>query len=378
MARYRVAIIGCGVGRRHMEEGYLPHADKFEVVLACDLDAARLQSFLADYGVPEGTASFAEVVARPDIDIVDICTPPLVHRDQVVAALEAGKEVVCEKPLVGCLADMDVVMQAAARARGRVMPIFQYRYGDGFQQARHLVEAGIAGKPYLATVETTWKRGAAYYNVPWRGRYDSELGGTLLAHAIHPHDLLCELMGPVATVFARAAARVNRIEVEDTAVASLVMRNGALVSLAATVGSQHEITRLRLCYEHVTFESSLGPYNPGAGPWTITPADAAAAARIEAALAGWQPVPPRFTGQMADYHRALTGGGPLPVTLEDARRALELVTALYHSADTGEEVSLPIPPEHPKYHDWRPERLKPRAAGVDGQEALGLGVPLAG
>jgi predicted dehydrogenase len=162
MARYKVAIIGCGVGRRHMEEGYIPHADKFEVVLACDLNAERLQSFTADYGIPEGTADFAAVLARPDIDIVDICTPPLVHRDQILAALDAGKHVVCEKPLVGSLADMDVVAQAAERARGRIMPIFQYRYGDGFQRAKHLVDNGVAGKPYLATVETTWKRGAAY------------------------------------------------------------------------------------------------------------------------------------------------------------------------------------------------------------------------
>jgi predicted dehydrogenase len=361
MARLKVAIIGCGVGRRHMEEGYIPHADKFEVVLACDLDTARLQSFIADYGIPGGTTAFAEVLARPDIDIVDLCTPPLAHRDQILAALEAGKDVVCEKPLVGNLRDMDVVMQAAAAARGRVMPIFQYRYGDGFQKARHLVRQGLAGKAYLATVETCWKRGAKYYSVPWRGRYDTELGGTLLAHAIHPHDLLCELMGPVATVFARTATRVNPVEVEDCAVASLVMRSGALVSLAATVGSLPEITRLRLCFEHVTFESSLSPYNPGADPWSIIPANSAVAERIAATLEGWQPVPPRFTGQMADYHRALESGGALPVTLDDARRSLELITALYHSADLGCEVMLPITPDHPKYEDWRPEVLKRQA-----------------
>lgn len=361
MARHKVVIIGCGVGRRHMEEGYIPHPELFEVVLACDLDASRLQDFTADYGIPEGTASFAEVLARPEVEIVDICTPPLAHRDQILAALEAGKEVICEKPLVGSLRDLDVVTEAAARSRGRVMPIFQYRYGDGFQKAKHLVDAGVAGKPYLATVETSWKRGADYYAVPWRGRYDTELGGTLLAHAIHPHDLLCELMGPVASVFARATARVNPIEVEDCAVASLVMRNGALASLSATVGSHQEITRLRLCFEHVTFESSLSPYNPGADPWAIIPADATAAARVDAALEDWQPIPPRFTGQMAAYHRALEGGGALPVTLDDARRSLELITALYHSADLGCAVDLPLAADHPKYDDWRPERLKQHA-----------------
>jgi predicted dehydrogenase len=194
--------------------------------------------------------------------------------------------------------------------------------------------------------------------VPWRGRYDTELGGTLLAHAIHPHDLLCELMGPVASVFARTTARVNPIEVEDCAVASLVMRNGALASLAATVGSHQEITRLRLCFEHATFESSLSPYNPGPDPWAIISADAAAAERINAALADWQPILPLFTGQMAAYHHALEGGGALPVTLDDARRSLELITALYHSADLGCAVALPLVASHPKYDDWRPEHLK--------------------
>jgi predicted dehydrogenase len=121
------------------------------VVLACDIDAPRLQSFMADYGIPEGTASFAKVLARPEVEVVDICTPPLVNRDQILAALAAGKEVICEKPLVGSLRDLDAVTQAAARARGGIMPIFQYRYGDGFQKAKHLVDTGIAGKP-------TWPR----------------------------------------------------------------------------------------------------------------------------------------------------------------------------------------------------------------------------
>lgn len=88
----------------------------------------------------------------------------------------------------------------------------------------------------------------------------------LLSQAIHSHDLLTYLMGPVASVFARTATRVNPVEVEDCAVASLVMQSGALVSLSATLGSQNEISRLRLCFEHVTFESSQSPYSPGDDP----------------------------------------------------------------------------------------------------------------
>jgi predicted dehydrogenase len=175
----------------------------------------------------------------------------------------------------------------------------------------------------------------------------------LLTHAIHSHDLLTCLMGPVASVFARTATRVNPVEVEDCAVASLVMRSGALVSLAATLGSPKEISRLRLCFEHVTFESSQKPYAPGDEPWQIIPASPEAADRIADALSGYRFVPSRFEGLMDAYHAALTTGGALPVTLADARQSLELVTALYHSAATGSVVTLPIERGHPRYNGWR-------------------------
>ena len=118
------------------------------------------------------------------------------------------------------------------------MPIFQYRFGNGVQQAKRIIDRGLAGKPYLATVETAWNRAAAYYAVPWRGNWETELGGVLLTHAIHAHDMLTYLMGPVASVFAATATRVNAIEVEDCAASAWRWQSGALASLAATLGSQ--------------------------------------------------------------------------------------------------------------------------------------------
>jgi predicted dehydrogenase len=288
-----------------------------------------------------------------DVDIIDICTPPALHAGQILAALTAGKEVVCEKPLAGSLAEVDRVIAAEREAARRVMPIFQYRFGNGLQKAKRIIDLGIAGKPYLGTVETAWKRTPEYYRTPWRGRLETELGGVLLSQAIHSHDLLTYLMGPVASVFAHTATRVNPVEVEDCAVASLVMQSGALVSLSATLGSQKEISRLRLCFERVTFESSQSPYSPGDDPWDIIPASSEAAQRIADALAGHRFVPSWFDGLMGEYHAALTTGEALPVTLADARRSLELVTALYHSAATGKVVTLPIQSDHPKYHGWR-------------------------
>ena len=162
-------------------------------------------------------------------------------------------------------------------------------------------------------------------------------------------------MGPIASVFARTATRVNRIEVEDCAVASLVMRSGALASLSATLGSHREISRLRLCFEHVTFESGEAPYSPGDDPWEIVPASREAESRIADALAGHRVVSSRYEGQLGAYHRALTTGTALPITLADARCSLELATALYHSAVSGVVVTLPIAAEHPSYNGWRHE-----------------------
>ena len=349
---WTVGVVGCGVGRNHIAQGYRKHLDKFCVQALCDVDESRLANIGEEFSIPRRTRSFEEVLRMDDIDIVDICTPAALHFEQILATLSTNKEVICEKPLVGTLAEIDEVIAAEREAPGRVMPIFQYRFGNGVQKARRIIELGIAGEPYLATVETAWKRTAKYYETTWRGRRETERGGVLLMHAIHSHDLITWLMGPAASVFARTATRVNPIEVEDCAVASLVMQSGALASLAATLGSQHEISRLRMCFEHVTFESAPAPYSPGDDPWEIVPASPEAEARIAAALAGYRAVPSRYEGQFAAYHAALTTGAALPVTLVDARSSLELATALYHSAATDALVTLPIAADHPSYHGW--------------------------
>jgi predicted dehydrogenase len=353
-----IAIVGCGIGRSHVIEGVLPNADKFRLAAVCDINPERLAAFAAEFGVTRTTTRFEDLLGMDDVDIIDICTPPGVHRGQILAALAAGKHVICEKPLVGSLAEIDEVIAAERRARGRLMPIFQYRFGDGLQRAKAIIDSGLAGKPYVATAETLWKRDAVYYSVPWRGKWKTELGGVLMGHSIHIHDILVYLMGPIERLFGRVATRVNAIEVEDCVSASCQLESGALASLTATLGSQEEISRFRLAFENVTFESDHAPYQPGTKPWRIIPASPEVDARIQDLLAGWQYVPPRYTGQFARFHEALMTGGPLPVTSADARRSLELVTAFYHSSETHEDVVLPITEGHPKYRTWVPAAFR--------------------
>lgn len=349
-----VAVVGAGIGRAHITEGYLTNTDKFRIVALCDLDAAKLDALADEFGIEHRTTAFDDLLAMDDLDIIDICTPPMVHYPMILAALEAGKHVICEKPLVGSLKEIDAVIAAEKLARGKLMPVFQYRFGNGVQQVKAIIDAGIAGKPFVGTVETLWRREPDYYAVPWRGKWKTELGGVLMGHAIHPHDMFVYLMGPVKSLFGRVATRVNDIEVEDCISASVELQSGALGSFTASLGSADEITRIRLAFDNVTFESDHSPYNPGAAPWKILPRNDATRSAIDDLLKDWKHIGPRFETQMARFHDSLTTGAPLPVTSADSRRSLEIVTAFYHSSETRTEVSLPIGPDHPKYASWLP------------------------
>ncbi|MDP2781004.1 Gfo/Idh/MocA family protein [Devosia sp.] len=355
---FNVAVIGAGIGRSHIVEGYLPNAGKFKVMVLCDLNEDRMTSVADEFGIERRVADFDAVLAMDDIDIIDICTPPMLHHPMVLAALKAGKHVICEKPLVGSLAQVDEVMAQEKLSKGKLMPVFQYRFGDGIEQAKAIIDAGLAGKAFSGTVETFWRRDADYYAVPWRGKWASELGGVLMGHAIHPHDLFTYLMGDIARVFGRVATRVNPIEVEDTISASLLMQSGALASLTATLGAADDTTRIRLAFENVTFESDHAAYNPGEKLWNIQPRNDQTKVKIDALLANWQHVPSRFQTQMERFHAALIGAAPLPVTSADSRRSLELVTAFYHSSSTGEDVALPLGPGHPLYQSWVPASFR--------------------
>jgi predicted dehydrogenase len=350
--RLKVAVVGGGIGTQHID-ALIGLPEQYELVAFCDLDPERAQAVADRYAIGWATTSYDELLARAEIDIIDLCTPAGLHVAQTTAALQAGKHVICEKPLAGSLAEVDGLAQLAERCGRQVSPIFQYRSGNGFQRLLHLRDRGLLGKTYLATVETHWRRGAAYYAVPWRGRFATELGGCLTSHAIHAHDMLRHALGPIRNVHARTATRVNPIETEDCAVVSLELADGALAALSVTMGAAVEHSRLRFCFEHVTVESNLSPYRPHLEPWRFEAADEAAGAGIAAALAEFAPQPEHFEGQFSRLHATLTEGLPPPVTLADARASIELLTAAYYSARSGANVTLPIGPEHPYYHGWR-------------------------
>lgn len=346
-----VAVVGLGIGQMHVWS-WRRMKDRFAVVAVVDPDDARAADAAQRTGAD--ICTFDEVLGRADVDIVDICTPPSLHLEQITAALAAGKHVVCEKPLVASLRDCDLLAEAEAASAASLMPIFQYRFGNGIQKVKALVDRGIAGRAYTSSVEVAWRRRAEYYAVPWRGRWETELGGVLLSQAVHALDMLTFVAGPPAKVFARVTTRVNDIEVEDCAAISLELSDGSLATITATLGSDQEITRHRFHFANLSAESGTSAYESSADPWDIHPDDESAAAAIADVIDGWEPRAEGWWGQFERFADALDAGTPPPVTLADARASIELITALYDSARRGVDVTLPLSPDHPLYSGWLP------------------------
>ncbi len=349
---HRIAVVGLGIGQMHVWS-LRRMKDRFTIAAVCDVDPAKAEAAAERTGAD--VVSFDDLLQRDDIAIVDLCTPPGLHLEQATAAMEAGKDVVCEKPLVASLADVDALTRTEAATGRTVMPIFQYRYGNGLQKVKALVDAGLAGRAYTSTVEVAWRRRADYYAVPWRGRWATELGGVLLSQAIHALDMLTYIAGPPTSVFCRTTTRVNDIEVEDCAAASLELEGGSLATVSATLGSPQEISRHRFHFEGFSVESGTSAYESSSDPWDITPDDPEVEAAIAGVLDGWVERPEGWWGQLERYADARDAGEPPPVTLADARASLELITALYASSRSGDDVVLPIPIDHPLYGGWLPQ-----------------------
>lgn len=346
MMRHRVAILGSGVGARHLA-GYRALDDRFEVTCICDSDAAAAKALASEAGHPRVVSEIGEALDAADVDIVDICLPPALHVPVSLNALEAGKHVICEKPVAGSVSDAERVAAAATKSDRLFVPVFQYRYGAGFAALIRLKEDGLLGRPLAGTLETHWDRSNDYYANPWRGRWRSELGGAVLGHAVHIHDLATEIVGPVKQVAAMLGTRVNPIETDDCAAVCLAADDGALLTSSVTLGSAGNMSRLRIVFEHATAESGTSAYEPGQWGWRFTARSRKNQKAIDRAVEGVGKVEGGYAGLFKALGAHLDGRGAAPATAEDGVRSIELASSIYQAARTRQVVTLPLDRELP-------------------------------
>lgn len=348
---YRIAIIGTGNAVGSHLDAVRSVGARAELVAAVDVDEARVKAFAAKHAIPAWYTDTATMLEAAHPDLVCIVTPPATHLPLTLACLEAGAWVYCEKPLCRSLAEFDQITEAEARTGCKVSTVFQWRFGSAVAHLRTLMSAGELGKPLVGTCATLWYRDQAYYDVPWRGKWATEVGGPTMTLGIHLMDLFLWLMGDWIEVRAMIGTLDRAIEVEDVSMALVRFQNGALGTITNSALSPRQHTNMRIDFQRATVEvNALYRYHNA--DWTISIPDSSLDTDK---LVGWRDIGTDIAGTHDAQFAALLDSmdqdqAPL-VSGGEARRILEFTTSLYKAAMTGETVTRgAITPADPFYH----------------------------
>ncbi|WP_051298558.1 Gfo/Idh/MocA family protein [Arthrobacter castelli] len=335
---FRAAVVGAGgIARGNHLPALRAEGDRVEVVALVDINTELLSAAAEQFGVPGRYTDLYQMLQAEAPDMVVVCTPPVAHRDAVVASLDAGAWVWCEKPPALSLAEYDE-MSSHERADGPyACYVFQQRFGSGAQRLRRHVTEGTLGRPLIGICNTLWYRDGKYFEVPWRGRWDTEGGGPTMGHGIHQMDLLVSVLGDWREVTAEMSTAARDVETEDVSCAIVRFESGAVVSVTNSLLSPRETSYLRFDFDDATVElEHLYGYDNSCWKWTAAPH------RLDPDQSpAWQP-----EQDLASSHRAQLSSlldsmerGERPLASgRDGRRVLELIAGMYKSAITRRTV----------------------------------------
>jgi predicted dehydrogenase len=346
MEPLRMAVVGLkGIGGTHLRA--IEHVPEVKLVAVCDVLPEVAERIGRERGVPH-YISFDDLLADPKVEAVSLGTPHHLHAPQAIAALDAGRHVLTEKPMARTARECDAMIEAAHRAKRCLGVCHQYRATAANLHARRLIEAGTLG-PLLRLLWTSNSmRTQAYYDSDaWRGRWETEGGGVLINQTVHDLDLLCWLAGPPAEVAGVVGRLSHDTQVEDLACAAIRMANGALcafqVSITDAPGSA--VKELAGDRATLTLGSELELSRPqtavrefiGTSPemWGKLPVDRETI----------PPDPAPRTGHpfiFQDFAHAVREGREPFVPGEQGRWAIELVNGILMSHVLGRRVPLPI------------------------------------
>jgi predicted dehydrogenase len=342
------ALQGCGrIASRHADVLTQGQIEGAKLIAVCDMNEARAKAFGEKYSVPWYVET-EQMLGRPDIDVVSVLTPSGMHAAHAMAVAAYGKHVVVEKPMALRLEDADAMIQACDAAGVKLFVVKQNRFNVPVLKAREALQADRFGKLVLGTVRVRWCRPQSYYDQDsWRGTWAQD-GGVLSNQASHHIDLLEWFMGPVESVHARAATALAQIEAEDTAIATLKFRNGALGIIEATTAARPKDLEGSLSIMGSRGAVVIGGFAVNRmQTWQFEedlPSDAEVMERFSTN-------PPNVYGfgHQAYYEHVvecLRGGRAALVDGLEGRKSLELISAIYESIETGLDVGLRFNPRH--------------------------------
>jgi len=346
----KVAIIGAGAIAPAHVEGFLRFKDSVRIISVANRSIGRAQDLIRRYQLDASAFSnYHDAIAQADI--VAVCTPPGTHREVAEAAFAHGAHVLIEKPMAPTLADCDAILEAANISGKLLSVVAQIRFIDSINRAVRTMKSGDFGRILFSQVNSLWWRGASYYDLAWRGRWNSDGGGVTFSHAVHHIDLLLWLKGMPAEVTAIMGNLAHdNSEEEDISMAMLRFQDGSLGQITSSLLHYGEPQLLNFQLEQVgvSIPFKVSTYRQRGNGFPL--ADGETERRFMTAYEGLPALAnEHHTGHIGDFIHAIeTGGQPL-VTGESGRAAMELITAIYASASSGRTVSLPLRKDFPFY-----------------------------
>lgn len=343
-----IAIIGTGnISTLHIE-GILEFPQRSKIVALVDIYPEKAEEKKAKYGLKEAQvfSSHEEMLAAGlKVDLVHNCTPPYVHAPISIDCMNAGINVLVEKPMATCVAECDAMLLAEKQNGVLLAAVAQNRFRDSVSKLKTLVDSDIAGKVRVAHVDSFWWRGHNYYDLWWRGLWEKEGGGPTLNHAVHHIDMINWIQGELPKEVTAVMSNVmhDNSEVEDISFAVLKYGDGALAQVTSSVVHHGEEQGIVLQCEKAKIAA------PFAVKADVTTDNGFPTENVELVTAitetyqSLEEIPYEgHTGQIDDLLSALETGTRPKITGHDGRNTIELISAIYKAGSTKSTVSLPL------------------------------------
>lgn len=339
-------IVGvAGIGTSHAKA--LQGMEGVELFAACDIVPEVLDKFCEQFNIPYRFTDYNEFL-RSDVEVVSICTPHFSHAEQAIAALEAGKHVLCEKPLAISVSEADLMVAAARKAKVKAGVVFQHRLDPPVRAVKEVLPE--LGELVRGFYEVHHFRTMTYYRQgKWRGTWWGEGGGVLINQAIHDLDVLVFLLGLPKQITARLGKWGHKeIEVEDMATAVCEWDNGAqfvihVSSVASSIPQRLEITGNNATLVQEGNSVRLGRYSTPLRQFLEESPEVWGSPK-----AVWEDVPidtsipHKHADAVRQFAKAILANEEPLVPFEEGAKSLELVNAMILSHFTNSPVTLPV------------------------------------
>ncbi len=348
--KFRFALVGCGrIVKKHVDA--INNIEEAELVAVCDIDMKKAEAIGKQYNVPYYN-TYDEMFKKEEVDIVNILTPSGLHPDHTIDIVKKYKKhIVCEKPMALTLEDADSMIETCDENGCRLFIVKQNRYNLPVQKLREAVEGGHLGKLIMGTVRVRWCRDQRYYDQDaWRGTWHLD-GGVITNQASHHIDLLEWMMGEPVSVIGKTKTYLVDIEADDTAVAIITFKNGAMGVIEATTAVRPKDLEGSLSIMGEKGTVVIGGFAVNKmTTWNITDQSKEDQERI---LQEYAEEPPNVYGfghvrYLEHVIDCIKNNKKALVDGIEGRRSLELINAIYESAETGKEVFLRFQPKRAK------------------------------